>query len=501
MMAVGPSLDEIYRMTAYIYSEQNAQRATSATFAHFVEVCGILSMRARKKKREGVTFEDAICKALGWYFPLMAKFKVRSVEELIFRKYPYACPYCRECPHMDENCKTVIGTQQSVNHTSLREKYIHNRTLRPHGINDWQKMFHKVYPRSPDDSSRSVVGLFEELGELAEAVRVFDRHPKYFIGEAADVFSYLMGLANEYAIQQRIEGAAPFDLEREFLKRYPGLCMQCGYQVCICPLVPDSTVGRMAKELELETNHQLFASNFEEFREESIKVSEAALQRSGGFAGLTSALPFDRGEANRQFVTFCLEVADKIEDPEIAPRLRSAALKAATAIIPAGTRQQPKVLDSIVAPVQKVFEENRPKMAEALGIKDEDLQQNVTVYIANEVITGNKYVSGHSINTSSGGQTVIQEMQEAWRQLGPSADLHRAARELAELRTQFEASGSLAGTESVRAQIDRAEEAAKQGNGPKALAALKGFGRVALEFAIQAGSGLAVEMIKKANGI
>ena len=94
-------LDDLYKMTAHIYSEQNAHRPASATFSHFVEVCGLLTVHVRKKKRESTTIEDALCKALGWYFPLLAKFKVASVEELIFRKFPYACPYCRECPHSD----------------------------------------------------------------------------------------------------------------------------------------------------------------------------------------------------------------------------------------------------------------------------------------------------------------------------------------------------------------------------------------------------------------
>ena len=125
-------------------------------------------------------------------------------------------------------------------------------------------MFAKIYPRGLDESARSVVGLFEEIGELAEAVRVFDRYPKYFVGEAADVFSYLMGLANEYALQRETDELGSFDLESEFLKRYPGLCVQCGYQVCICPSVPESTVGRMAKELDVEDLEDLFASDVEE---------------------------------------------------------------------------------------------------------------------------------------------------------------------------------------------------------------------------------------------
>jgi hypothetical protein len=191
-------LDDLYKMTSHIYSEQNAPRPTSATFSHFVEVCGLLTIHARNKKREAVTFEDALCKALGWYFPLLAKFKVASVEELVFRKYPYACPYCRSCPHVDGKCKTIKGTAKTVDHKALRKSFAENTTIRPWGLNEWQEMFDKIYPRNLDNPSRSIVGLFEELGELAEAVRVFDRFPKYFAGEAADVFSYLMGLANEY---------------------------------------------------------------------------------------------------------------------------------------------------------------------------------------------------------------------------------------------------------------------------------------------------------------
>ncbi len=67
------SLDDIYLMVASIYSEQNAHRSASSTFAHFVEVCGMLTALARKKKRESLSFEDSLCKAIGWFFPLMAK--------------------------------------------------------------------------------------------------------------------------------------------------------------------------------------------------------------------------------------------------------------------------------------------------------------------------------------------------------------------------------------------------------------------------------------------
>jgi len=49
----------------------------------------------------------------------------------------------------------------------------------------------RIYPRSVNDAGRSTIGLLEELGEMAEAIRVYDAHPQYFLGEAADAFSYI----------------------------------------------------------------------------------------------------------------------------------------------------------------------------------------------------------------------------------------------------------------------------------------------------------------------
>jgi NTP pyrophosphatase (non-canonical NTP hydrolase) len=200
---------------------------------------------------------DALCKALGWYFPPMAKFRILSIEELVFRKFPYACPYCRRAPHEDGPCKVVKGTKSTVDHDELRQLCIRNQEKKPRFLNGWQQMFQDIYPRSTSDQGRSTIGLLEELGELAEALRVFEQHPMYLLGEAADTFSYLMGIANEHQLHLEIDDKR-FSLENEFLRRYPGLCPQCGFMVCVCRSVPDATVGRMAKELEIGGKEDLF---------------------------------------------------------------------------------------------------------------------------------------------------------------------------------------------------------------------------------------------------
>ena len=98
----------------------------------------------------------------------------------------------------------------------------------------------------------------EELGELAEALRVHQLHPKFLAGEVADVFSYLMGLVNEYNLKLAREGQKSMDLEFEYISRYPGLCTACGNKICACPNVPEATIGRMSKELDIVETEKLF---------------------------------------------------------------------------------------------------------------------------------------------------------------------------------------------------------------------------------------------------
>lgn len=322
-------LDDLYKMVANIYYEQNSLRSTAATYAHFVEVCGMLTVHDRKKKKSGIMVETALCKALGWYFPLLAKLKVRSVEELIFRKYPWVCPYCREAPHNDKNCKLVRGTEQTVNHELVRKFYTSNNNRRPVTLNEWQHMFQCIYPRDTEDRYRSTIGLFEEIGELGEAVRVFDRHPKYFAGEAADVFSYLMGIANEHAIRIEQDEDRVFSFEDEFLQRYPGLCPQCGFKSCVCPAVPISTVGRMSKELDIGGAEDLFRLDATELMRNGSETADLILDRVGGYSSLTDSFPFDRGDANRALSTLCLKLASIFDKskPDLSDRFRSAALQ------------------------------------------------------------------------------------------------------------------------------------------------------------------------------
>lgn len=344
-------LDDLYYMVSHIYSDKNYERPPLSTFGHLFQICGSFSTFIQNKKKEGLDFEDALCKALGWYFPLLAKFRVFSVEELIFRKYPYACPYCREKPHDDSICKTVKGTSATVDHKALVKKYNENQKIIPKGLNEWQEMFQKIYPRDIDDfnNGRSVLGLFEELAELEDAIESFDKNPKYFAGEAADVFSYIMGIANEYSIQCQKEGRT-FSFEDSFLKRYPGICIQCGNPICNCPPIPESTVGRMAKELDLFKLDILFNLDNSELHQHGQNVANEILENLGGYSIVTENIPFDRGETNRALMVLCLRISENLKssNSELSTKFEEVAIKIGSDIKNPGSKKSIKWTDRII---------------------------------------------------------------------------------------------------------------------------------------------------------
>ncbi len=307
-------------------------RSMSASFAKLLETAGMLTIHHSNKVRAGFTVTDALCKMLNWYFAVLAKMRINSVEALIYRKYPYVCPYCLVAPHEASECKKTGDIGGHIDKLKL-EAIRESTAKRPSGLDAWQRMFKDIYPPPAADRSRNMLGLFEELGELAEAVRVFDKKPGYFAGEAADTFSYLMCIANEHS-----ERHGSFSFQAEFLSRYPGMCLECGARVCVCPAIPEATIGRMAKEEAIGPSDMLFGYAPDAFEREGNRI---ALRVRKSIHGVTEMqLPFDRGEVNNTLVALCLLVADAIcsTKPECAEHLQARALETSIAAQPPGSR-------------------------------------------------------------------------------------------------------------------------------------------------------------------
>jgi hypothetical protein len=128
---------------------------------------------------------------------------------------------------------------------------IGQRAELPTRLGAWQEMFAGIYPPQQVASPGAAFGrLAEELGELAEAVRVFTAEPGYFLSEAADVFAWLMhvksDLDSDRDVPTRSRGPK---LEATFWHLYPDSCSDCGQRMCACPPILASTIGRIAHEV------------------------------------------------------------------------------------------------------------------------------------------------------------------------------------------------------------------------------------------------------------
>ena len=243
------SLDDWYKVSNRIFWNQNFQRDPSAIFAHLVEVVGGLSSLASSKKKAGTNPETFIVKALAWWLALCGKVGVKSVEDMLWDKFPRVCPYCQEPRHNPDVCterKAASGGPPWPQLATLGTK-----GTRPKRLKEWQLMYSTIYPaQQTEEFGPSFARLTEELGELAEAVRVFRAEPGYFLSEAADVFAWLMHIQNIVDSKAQVPSAKRGEaLETAFAKAYPDGCTACGKRQCACPPILRSTIGRIAHEV------------------------------------------------------------------------------------------------------------------------------------------------------------------------------------------------------------------------------------------------------------
>jgi NTP pyrophosphatase (non-canonical NTP hydrolase) len=216
-----------------------------------VEVLGSLSVLVSKKKVKGAPVQKTVAKALAWWLALCGKLGVKSVADLLWGKFPFVCPYCLRESHAPDDCSRRKRLAKGPDWVQLDEIGRRNRERMPKTLAAWQRMFAGIYqPSTTDDISKIFAKLTEEVGELAESIRVFPAEPGYFLSEAADVFAWLMKintLADEEAdipADQRGDG-----LQEEFASSYPGRCVDCNSAICTCPPILATTVGRIAHEV------------------------------------------------------------------------------------------------------------------------------------------------------------------------------------------------------------------------------------------------------------
>lgn len=242
-------LDGWYVQVNHVYWNRNFHLQPSAVLSHLVEVIGGLSGVASRKKKTGVDLDQYLAKSLAWWLALCGKLGVRSVEDMLWDKFPGVCPYCQQSKCLGEECREMKKIRQGPDWDALET--LGQKTERPSRLGAWQEMFTRIYPSHQVESAGATFWrLTEELGELAEAVRVFSAEPGYFLSEASDVFAWLMHVKNnldsERDVPVRSRGPR---LEESVWHLYPDSCSDCGQSVCACPPILASTIGRIAHEV------------------------------------------------------------------------------------------------------------------------------------------------------------------------------------------------------------------------------------------------------------
>lgn len=264
------SLDDWYKLINSIYLEANFYRDSDSILIHLYEILGGVATLTMGKKKLKVSVDAFLAKAIGWWLSLCGKVGIRSVEEMIWAKYPYICPYCQSAEHIPAQCKGS-GRSNDIDWKALRDKADSNRRKKPRTVIEWQRMFHKIYGSDEIDRRMDIQAhIMEEMGELAEAVRFLPVNHLHFMNEAIDVFAWIMRYANE------VETAPTQDeehfrhiamLEKAMQEEYPGHCKYCGQLPCKCPPVPEEALIRISRALPEEAFPDVKLSKLLSFQE------------------------------------------------------------------------------------------------------------------------------------------------------------------------------------------------------------------------------------------
>lgn len=231
------SLDDYILMFENIYEPiQNVERDFNKILARLLEAIAQCSQYVNKHNQQGLA--DNLPKVFSWYSSLVHKSGIScKLSDALWRKFPLCCPYCLKMPCQ---CQ-IIKKNLTDNADELEKKAKENIDSKPETLEDWQKMFAKLYPRDPQgyDQKSNFSHLIEELGEASEAYRIRYFSPSALESELADILTWILGMANllnSHAIEGSVKNYSNYNLEEQVYKRYHGECPECKKIPCTCVL-------------------------------------------------------------------------------------------------------------------------------------------------------------------------------------------------------------------------------------------------------------------------
>lgn len=221
------------------FSTQNYGKSPESIFLSLVKNIGS-STRTTFRDYDIEASKLRIAKIFSWYFALCNRYNFDAAN-IIWSKYPNVCPRC-----LAEVCNCNPNNLNNIDTTKLQAIVFANQVLVPKNINDWQKMFEKIYPCRIDrdkmgkleikDIIASIYArIFEELAEVAECIALdsyCDSNKKeYLANELADVFAWINSLCNSLNYYYN---TLEFNIENIVMTSYPDSCNRCREARCVC---------------------------------------------------------------------------------------------------------------------------------------------------------------------------------------------------------------------------------------------------------------------------
>lgn len=222
-------LNEWNQMFFDIYNPKNTVRGPYPLLIHVVEVYSALGTGFAKSPANFAAVKELIPKCLAWYCGLARQLRIADIEEILWSKYPGVCPYCRQkvcnCPEVHEKLDDIAVLKMAKESASQM----------PQTVNDWLRMFGNIYAARNTrlQPPQLLAKVLEELGELAEALRIEPYLRRNLLNEMADALSWFFAVVN-YLNSSMFKGEA-INLARLCWDTYPDICSTCRRKPCACP--------------------------------------------------------------------------------------------------------------------------------------------------------------------------------------------------------------------------------------------------------------------------
>lgn len=294
--SAGMSLNSWLAMFERIFfRSQNLERDRYRIFCHLIEKTGGFT-KAVTKLDDFASARVYLAKIFAWYCALNRAINATDLETRVFNKFPNCCPYC-----LRGTCACATFPEKpELQPRLVQETALRGHPERPRDLYRWQQMFDTIYNQSgyrlnPDGTrtpptrararallERYFNRMIEELGEVAEAMRLEEFHPDNLRNEIADAFAWMCALATllPYAFDEQ----APVYLADLAWELYPGRCPGCKEPICVCRLEPVradiSRAGIYADGVDAVTRVQIrnvFDRDFDDLLRDNQPDGQAAL--------------------------------------------------------------------------------------------------------------------------------------------------------------------------------------------------------------------------------